>query len=60
MGFQRRRLLRILSFAFGSTMILSRTELGFAAQSVTPPSLLLPLQELKSVTAWLKMRPSKK
>ena len=37
MGFERRRLLRILSFAFGSSILLSRTELGVAAQTATPP-----------------------
>jgi glyoxylase I family protein len=36
MGFQRRQLLRILSFAFGSSFILSRTEPGIAAQTATP------------------------
>ncbi len=36
MGFQRRQLLRILAFAFGSS-ILSQTELGMAAQTATPP-----------------------
>jgi predicted enzyme related to lactoylglutathione lyase len=38
MGFQRRHLLRILPFAFGSTFILSQTELGMAAQTATPPA----------------------
>lgn len=38
MGFQRRHLLRILSFAFGSSFILSRSELGMAAQTATPPT----------------------
>jgi glyoxylase I family protein len=42
MGFQRRRLLRILSFAFGSSIILSRTELGVAAQTTTPPKTSSP------------------
>jgi glyoxylase I family protein len=38
MGFQRRQLLRILSFAFGSSFILSRTELGVAAQTTAQPT----------------------
>ena len=33
MRFQRRQLLRILSFAFGSSFILSRNQLGMAAQT---------------------------
>jgi glyoxylase I family protein len=36
MGFQRRQLLRILSFACGSSFILGRTEVGVAAQTATP------------------------
>src|SRR4029077_8398384 len=36
MRFQRRQLLRILSFAFGSNLIFSRNQLGTAAQ--TPAS----------------------
>jgi predicted enzyme related to lactoylglutathione lyase len=39
MHFQRRRLLRTLSFAFGSSFILSRNQLGLAAQTVVPPKL---------------------
>src|SRR5579872_6917960 len=35
MHFQRRQLLRTLSFAFGSSFILSRNELGIAAQTTT-------------------------
>ena len=42
MGFQRRHLLRILSFAFGSSFILSRTEPGVAAQAATPPKTSSP------------------
>ncbi len=37
MRFQRRQLLRILSFAFGSNFILSRNQLGIAAQTAIPP-----------------------
>ena len=38
MGFQRRQLLRILSFAFGSSFIVSRTELRVAAQTAAQPT----------------------
>ena len=38
MGFPRRQLLRILSFAFGSSFIVGRTQLGIAAQTATPIS----------------------
>jgi glyoxylase I family protein len=38
MGFQRRQLLRILSLACGSSFVLSRTQLGIAAQTATPPT----------------------
>src|SRR5208282_1348199 len=37
MRFHRRQLLRILSFAFGSSFILSRPRLGIAAQTGTQP-----------------------
>jgi glyoxylase I family protein len=37
MSFHRRQLLRILSFAFGSSFILSRDGLGIAAQTGTQP-----------------------
>jgi hypothetical protein len=37
MRFQRRQLLRILSFAFGSSFILSRDRLGITAQTATQP-----------------------
>ena len=37
MRFHRRQLLRILSFAFGSSFILSRDGLGIAAQTSTQP-----------------------
>jgi len=39
MRFQRRQLLRILSFAFGSSFILSRNQLGIAAQTATKPTI---------------------
>ncbi len=39
MMFQRRQLLRILSFAFGSSFILSRNQLGIAAQTATQPKV---------------------
>ena len=39
MHFQRRQLLRTLSFAFGSSFILSRNQLGLAAQTAVPPKL---------------------
>ena len=44
MRFQRRRPLRTLSFAFGSSFILSRDQLGIAAQTATQPIPLLPLR----------------
>ena len=37
MHFQRRQLLRTLSFAFGSSFILGRNRLGIAAQTTTQP-----------------------
>jgi glyoxylase I family protein len=43
MRFQRRQLLRILSFAFGSKFILSRNQLGIAAQTATQPNVSPPL-----------------
>jgi predicted enzyme related to lactoylglutathione lyase len=39
MLFLRRQLLRTLSFAFGSSFILSRNQLGIAAQTTTQPKL---------------------
>jgi predicted enzyme related to lactoylglutathione lyase len=39
MRFQRRQLLRILSFAFGSNFILSRNQLGIAAQTAMQPMI---------------------
>jgi len=39
MRFQRRQLLRILSFAFGSSFIMSRNQLGIAAQTATQPKI---------------------
>lgn len=36
MRFQRRQLLRILSFAFGSSFILTRNQLSLAAQTTAP------------------------
>jgi hypothetical protein len=44
MHFQRRQLLRTLSFAFGSSFILSRNQLGKAAQTTTQPNVSAPLQ----------------
>ena len=43
MRFQRRQLLRTLSFAFGSSFILGRDQLGIAAQTGTPPKVSPPL-----------------
>ena len=37
MHFQRRQLLRTLSFVFGSSFILGRNQLGIAAQATTQP-----------------------
>jgi glyoxylase I family protein len=45
MLFPRRQLLRTLSFAFGSSFILSRNELGKAAQPTTQPNVSPPLAE---------------
>src|ERR1700741_3549038 len=42
MRFQRRQLLRTLSFAFGSSFILSRKQLGIAAQTTTQPKVSPP------------------
>jgi len=42
MRFQRRQLLRILSFGFGSSFILSRNQLGIAAQTATLPMISPP------------------
>ncbi len=42
MRFQRRQLLRILSFAFGSSCILSRNQLGIAAQTAAQPTISPP------------------
>src|SRR5246500_4221072 len=42
MRFQRRQLLRTLSFAFGSSFILGRNQLGIAAQTAVPPKLSPP------------------
>ena len=41
MRFLRRQLLRTLSFAFGSSFILGRNQLGIAAQTALPPKLSL-------------------
>ena len=43
MFFLRRQLLRTLSFAFGSSVILSRNQLGIAAETTTQPSDSPPL-----------------
>ena len=42
MLFLRRQLLRTLSFAFGSSFILGRNQLGIAAQTAVPPKLSPP------------------
>ena len=42
MFFLRRQLLRTLSFAFGSSFILSRNQLGIAAQAATQPKVSPP------------------
>jgi glyoxylase I family protein len=42
MLFQRRQLLRALSFAFGSSLMLGRNQLGIAAQTATHPKVSLP------------------
>src|SRR6266480_3093917 len=42
MRFQRRQLLRILLFAFGSNFILSRNQLGIAAQTAIQPMISPP------------------
>ena len=43
MLFLRRQLLRTLSFAFGSSFILGRNQLGIAAQTTTQPNVSPPL-----------------
>src|SRR3984957_5468634 len=42
MSFQRRELLRLLPLAFGSSLILSRSEFGAAAQTATQPTIPAP------------------
>ncbi len=42
MRFERRQLLRTLSFAFGSSFIWSRNQLGIVAQTATQPKLSSP------------------
>jgi glyoxylase I family protein len=42
MRFQRRQLLRTLSFVFGSSFIWSRNQLGIAAQTATQPKVSPP------------------
>jgi len=42
MRFQRRQLLRILSFAFGSNFVMSRNQLGIAAQTAIQPMISPP------------------
>ena len=42
MRFQRRQLLRTLSFAFGSSFILGRNQLGIAAQTAIQPKVSPP------------------
>ena len=42
MRFQRRQLLRVLSFAFGSSFLVGRKQLGLAAQTTTPPKTSTP------------------
>jgi glyoxylase I family protein len=42
MRFQRRQLLRTLSFAFGSSFIWNRNQLGVAAQTATQPKVSPP------------------
>jgi glyoxylase I family protein len=42
MFFLRRQLLRTLSFAFGSSLLLNRNQLGIAAQTVTAPKVSPP------------------
>ena len=42
MRFQRRQLLRTLSFAFGSSFIWSRNQLGIAAQTAIQPKVSPP------------------
>ncbi len=42
MYFERRQLLRLLSFAFGSSFLVSRNQLGSAAQAATQPIISRP------------------
>ena len=43
MRFQRRQLLRTLSFAFGSSFLWSRNQVGIAAQTATQPKVSPPV-----------------
>src|ERR1700719_4670133 len=43
MHFPRRQLLQTLSFAFGSSFLLSRSQLGMDAQTTTQPNVSPPL-----------------
>jgi glyoxylase I family protein len=50
MLFERRQLLRILSFTFGSNVILTRNQLGLAAQAATQPTIAAGGTEMEKVT----------
>jgi hypothetical protein len=61
MLFPRRQLLRTVSFAFGSSVILGRNQLGIAAQAATQPKVSpLPLRGLLFAMGSLEERKWKK
>ena len=51
MTFHRRQLLRTLSFAFGSSFLLSRDQLGLAAQTGTQPAATQPAATLPKTSS---------
>jgi glyoxylase I family protein len=50
MLFQRRQLLRILSFGFGSSFLLRRNQLGIAAQQTATKPMTTGAKEMEKVT----------
>jgi hypothetical protein len=60
MRFQRRQLLRILSLAFGSSFIMSRNQLGIAAQTAIQPKIPLPPAGHLNGLGWPEERQWKK
>jgi hypothetical protein len=60
MRFQRRQLLQILSFTFGSSFIMNRDQLGIAAQTATQPKVPPPPAGTPVSPGWLEKRKWKK